>query len=328
MSTTGQAFVKAFARREKPASQHSSKFAGMAATGLAADSISVARTSSQADSTRSRVLPSEGDPFIRVDIPDSTALPQPSSHPVINRQPVDVAAMQHMHTAYEPPTFDQRTDEVASEASPLIASWEIDVFDVPQTVADLFFEEGLFNDLADRMQEANQGGLQTMLVTSLLVGEGRTTVAIGIAMTAAASGMKVALIDANFQHPTLADDFRLDLDFGWIDHIRDRVPLGETAVHAVEDNVTLFPLLAGRSTHQATAQECRDLVARLRSHFDLILIDGDIVDDLRSDLLSAEIESAIIVYDPNQSSEQAVMGKARALQSQGVSGIGCVENFA
>ena len=209
----------------------------------------------------------------------------------------------------------------------MVANWEIDVFDLPPTVADLFFDDGLFNDLSDRMLQANRGGLRTMLITSLLAGEGRSSVAMGMAMTAAASGLKVALVDADFSSPSLADDFRLDLDFGWIDHIRERAPIGETAVHAMEDNVTLFPLLAGRSSDQATPAECNELVASLRSHFDLIIIDGEIAHEIDIRPMSREIDSAVIVYDPSQSSDLAVKKTGEQLRANGVSGIGCVENF-
>ena len=359
MSTTGQAFVKAFARSGKNASRSSS--GGNVST---VESQSLARSNSQDDATQSTWLSSQEDRVTRIDRPQSPMEESPLAPPVAQQpiQPVavtseiDSVAMQHMHTAYEAPSFDhiavemdsdvrhgvppesERDPQVVTEPIrlerktdparlPFVANWEINVFDVPQTVADLFFEDGLFNDLSDRMLEANQGGLRSMLVTSLLAGEGRSTVAIGMAMTAAASGLKVALVDANFEQPTLAEDFRLDLDFGWIDHVRDRVPISETAVHAIEDNVTLFPLLAGRSAHQATAQECRELLIPLQSHFDLILIDGDIIDDLGMGLLAAEIESAVIVFDPSQSSDRTVAAKADILRSKGITGVGCVENF-
>ena len=49
--------------------------------------------------------------------------------------------------------------------------------------------------------------------------------AAAIAMAAAAAGIRVALVDADAENPSLADDLRLDLQYGWVDTIRGGLPI-------------------------------------------------------------------------------------------------------
>ncbi|QDT02694.1 Septum site-determining protein MinD [Rubripirellula lacrimiformis] len=217
--------------------------------------------------------------------------------------------------------------EPLAERPSFQAAWEVDVFDIPKTVADLFFDESLFQNLSDRMGEAVAGGLRTMLVTSVQRGEGRSSVAIGIALAAAASGVRVALVDADIDEPTLADDLRLDLEFGWLDTVRCGLPIREVAVHAVEDSLTLIPLVDVERAQTASAEEISLLVEDLRDRFDLVVIDGPAGDSSRLRPFTTAIDSAIIVRDGKRTNQAAVESFASRLTRSGVQGVGMVENF-
>jgi Mrp family chromosome partitioning ATPase len=205
--------------------------------------------------------------------------------------------------------------------------WEVDVFDVPTPVADLFFEGALFQQIAERMSEAVGSGLRTVLVTSASPGEGRSSVAIGTAMAAAAAGIRVALVDADTESPTLADELRLELQYGWVDVIRQGLPIKEIAVQAIEDGVTLIPLMPPGVRQAATAFEMVQLIDLLKSNFELIILDGPTSLSRGLQPCASKVDSAIIVRDVTQSNEAAVAELARSLQAAGVRGVGVVENF-
>jgi len=57
---------------------------------------------------------------------------------------------------------------------------------------------------AAMVQDASAGELRTIGVTSILPGEGATTLAIGLAMASAASGKRVLLIDAALDNPAIS----------------------------------------------------------------------------------------------------------------------------
>jgi Mrp family chromosome partitioning ATPase len=206
-------------------------------------------------------------------------------------------------------------------------NWEVEVFDVPTNVADLFFDEPLFQDLSVRLNDASQDGLRTMLMTSAMAGEGRTTVAIGVALAAASSGLRVALVDGDLATPSLVDELRLDLDHSWVESVRRGLPMKEIAVHAVEDNLTLIPLLPTDTGRQATTVECAQMIESLKPSFDLIIIDGPTADARDMRMLASAIDSVVIVHDVNQSGEGAADLLAARLQRSGIDGVGIVENF-
>ena len=210
---------------------------------------------------------------------------------------------------------------------PFQAVWEVDVFDVPTPVADLFFEGALFQQIAEQMSEAVGSGLRTVLVTSARPGEGRSSVAIGTAMAAAAAGIRVALVDADTESPSLADELRLELQYGWVDVIRRGLPIKEIAVQAIEDGVTLIPLMPPGVRQAATAFEMVQLVDLLKSNFELIILDGPTSLSKCLQPCASKVDSAIIVRDVTQSNELAVSDLARSLQAAGVRGVGVVENF-
>ena len=230
--------------------------------------------------------------------------------------------------ASTPPAFegDQGTDPV--EPQILRAVWEVDVFDVPAAVADLFFEGPLFQQVAERVLQAVHSGLSSMMVTSVRQGEGRSTVAIGMAMAAAAAGLRVALIDADTEDPTLVDDLRLDLQYGWVDTVRGGLAIREVAVHAVEDGVTLIPLMKPNHGGAATDYEVVQLLESLRDKFDLVVVDTPSFETSESQPSAAAIDSALIVRDAAKTDADAVNELSYRLREKGVQGVGVVDNFA
>jgi Mrp family chromosome partitioning ATPase len=239
--------------------------------------------------------------------------------------------------SFSPSAYERRTEtsrefhrtlQKQSAVETIKPAWEVDVFDIPSTVADLFFEGRLFTDLGSRISEAAIGGLRNMLVTSTDSGEGRSTIAIGMALAAAAGGLKVALVDADVQSPTLVDDLRLDIQYGWIESIRNGLPIGEIAIHSIEDNITLIPLLpASSSQPEPNPAETIQLIERLSDQFDMIIIDGPPSDSLPLYRLAPNVDSAIIVCDVARTSPNTIQSFTFRLKEAGVKGVGVVENF-
>ena len=210
--------------------------------------------------------------------------------------------------------------------NPIKVAWEVEVFDVPSTVAELFFEGDLFEQISGRLSDATQDGLRSMMITSRLAGEGRSTVALGMAMAAAAGDKRVALLDGDLNNAGLIDALGLDLSNGWLDFVRQGMPIEEVGVHAVEDRLTFFPLLPHHAG-PATAAECGQFLWRLRDHFDLILIDGPCDAAATAGPMADAVDSAIVVHDQSQSSPESIFALATSLRLAGIEGIGLVENF-
>ena len=246
--------------------------------------------------------------------------PSTNTGPAANTGPNANTGEPHAQNAEADSSPDRRVE-------PFQAVWEVDVFDVPGSVADLFFDGRRHQQIAERMGAAVKSGLQSVLVTSNQSGEGRSSVAIGFAMAAAASGIRVALVDADTNSPTLADDLRLDLKYGWIDTVRGGLPIKEAAVYAVEDGVTLIPLMPPHGQTAATAYEVTRLIETLKNHFDLLIVDGPSAESRDLNQIATMFDSAVIVRDARRTKDQAVQQTATRMQAVGVQGVGVVDNF-
>jgi capsular exopolysaccharide synthesis family protein len=111
-------------------------------------------------------------------------------------------------------------------------------------------------------------------VTSSRPGEGKTTIAISLAISAASSGLNVLLIDADLRHPSTSRFFKLEKEKGLVDLL-----IGATSPEAAifQTEVKLMVVPAGSKTLNPPdvlgSERMKLFVSRLRERFDYIVID-------------------------------------------------------
>lgn len=346
MNTIDQAFVQAFARRNRPAAQ--SETTSPAATTIQTDGESLRVDPAVVANTTAD--PTQLAPGSRYAVNQSAsvvasatagAVPMPTTH----AQPAPVApalapdnadhpteVFKHRIDQPEPisPASKATTSEPAAEpvgATPIQPIWEVDRFDIPEKVADLFFEEALFESVAKRMKDAVDSGLRSMMVTSVQSGEGRSTVAIGMAIAASATGLNVALIDGDIYEPTLVNDMRLDVEFGWLDTLRGGLPVEQIAVYSIEDNLTLIPLMPTTVEAAATEYEVERILDSLKNRFDLVIVDSSSGETSLVEKYAGTVDSGVITHDMSRTDMSAVNELAHRLKENGLHGVGVVDNF-
>jgi len=264
-------------------------------------------------------------------------------------EPVDsIRPMQHTFTAYDAASDHgifhrarqlekEKASTNSAETSPIDMlgkrknvnfqpAWEVDSFHIPRLVDTLFVQDGLLNKLSVRLFDAVNAGLSSLAVTSVQLGEGKTSVALGIALSAATSGLKVALVDANFDHPSLTDQLHLDVEHGW-GELSSGIGLDEIAVHSLNDHLTIFPLHADSTVNESIAESSESLLLQLRSYFDFVVIDGGSKDSLVRSKSLLSVDSAVIVQNPSKTPESSVCHYAQELRQVGIQSIGVVKNF-
>jgi Mrp family chromosome partitioning ATPase len=134
---------------------------------------------------------------------------------------------------------------------------------------------------------------RSILVTSSLPEEGKTTVAIGLAHAAAASGLQTLLIEADLHRPVHADRLGLRPSPGLADYLRGGVspqevlqvhefvdPAIARASNGSESDVkesTLACLTAGTlgtlSTEAVGSERFADLLSKVARAYDLVVVD-------------------------------------------------------
>ncbi|MGO4586514.1 polysaccharide biosynthesis tyrosine autokinase [Arthrobacter sp. 2RAF6] len=134
-----------------------------------------------------------------------------------------------------------------------------------------------FRQLRTNLQFANVGGLaKTVLLTSSLPGEGKTTTAANLAITLAQAGQAVCLIDADLRRPMLDEYLGLERNSGLTTALVGSADINDLLQPWGDDN--LFVLTSGQIPPNPSellgSETMRDLLSRLEKVFDTIVIDA------------------------------------------------------
>ncbi|BAY48407.1 capsular exopolysaccharide family protein [Scytonema sp. HK-05] len=172
--------------------------------------------------------------------------------------------------------------------------------------------------------------IRSLVISSAAEEDGKTTVAINLALAAAAMGQRVLLVDANLRSPTihnrvglmniqgLTDVISQDLDWN---NVIERSPL--------EDN--LFVLSAGPippdSIRLLASQKMQDLMSELQGAFDLVIYDTPpLVGFADANLLAANTNGLILVAGLGNLKRTIFQQALEELQVSGTPILGVIAN--
>ncbi len=152
----------------------------------------------------------------------------------------------------------------------------------PGTIADSMvahptgvFAEA-FRNVLTAVKLSDQGQhARTIAITSALTDEGKTTSAICLARAAATAGTQVILVDCDLRHRTATETLAPDGDVGLIEVLQNRAQLEQAVVVDKATGAHFLPV-AGSSTLKSellTSRAMRELLARLRASYDLVLLE-------------------------------------------------------
>lgn len=213
--------------------------------------------------------------------------------------------------------------------------WEVDSFQWPDICLELLAQRAdSLEVVARNLSDAVQEGLQVLAVTSPQGGEGRTTVACCLAKLAGSRGLNVAIVDGDIENPTLSYQTNLDVEQDWKTAILNQLPLEEIAVHSIDDQVTLVPLIGPIDQSEMSADDNRIefMLHELSESFDLVIVDMGHMSSPRSlvNSLGARgvISAVVAVVDHRTGDARQVENCLRRIRQTGVASIGVVENFA
>jgi capsular exopolysaccharide synthesis family protein len=121
-------------------------------------------------------------------------------------------------------------------------------------------------------------------VTSARPGEGKTTIAISLAISAASSGLKVALIDADLRHPSTTRFFGLEKKQGLVDLLMGAASAQDVFLPIPKLKLVVIP--AGAKSLNPPdvlgSERMRLLISRVNQEFEYIVIDtppvGPVID--------------------------------------------------
>ncbi len=111
----------------------------------------------------------------------------------------------------------------------------------------------------------NQGELKTLVITSAIPGEGKSTIASNLAITMALAGARVLLVDADLRRGDLAALFNIDGRFGLSNVLRGEVSWKSTVQPTQQQTLSLIP--RGPVTNQSGELLLVPLLSQLLTEF-------------------------------------------------------------
>jgi capsular exopolysaccharide synthesis family protein len=187
--------------------------------------------------------------------------------------------------------------------------------------------EALFRRL--RFARAVIAAPRTVGVTSSSSGEGVSTVAANLAISAARGGCRVLLVDANTRDPAVARTFHVAPRPGLAELLADEASLEDCIQETTYDS--LFVLPAGPASDQDAGgvdwSRLEEIVEQLKAEYELLVFDLPAADELSPGLVvAALLDGVLMVVEAERTDGVAAARAKRQLEMAGAKLLGVVLN--
>ncbi|MFQ3594283.1 MAG: polysaccharide biosynthesis tyrosine autokinase, partial [Gemmataceae bacterium] len=181
------------------------------------------------------------------------------------------------------------------------------------------------------LHEHTTQAIRTILVTSAVAGEGKTTLATALASSLARAGRKTLLLDGDLRRPSLHQLFELELHPGFSEVLLEEVPLADAVVESPLENLWLLP--AGQWDREVLLALSRDglgdLFERISDEFDFVLIDSHPVLEAADALhLGKQVDGVLLSVLSGVSQMPRIYAAAQQMNTLGIRVLGAVVNAA
>jgi capsular exopolysaccharide synthesis family protein len=173
--------------------------------------------------------------------------------------------------------------------------------------------------------------IKTLLVTSAISGEGKTTVAVDLAHAVALTGRRTVLIELDLRRPTFATQFNLDANRGLTTALTGGATPEELLVEPLQDVPNLSVLPCGRIPHNPSellgSARIATIITELAADASMVILDApplNPVADAQVLLSSQMIDAAILVGRLEQTKLDEVRRARSILDRHVVEPVGIV----
>ncbi|MBP1135103.1 capsular exopolysaccharide synthesis family protein [Arthrobacter sp. PvP023] len=187
-----------------------------------------------------------------------------------------------------------------------------------------------FRQLRTNLQFANIAGhAKTVLLTSSLPGEGKSTTATNLAIALSQAGQTVCLIDADLRRPMVNEYLGLDRSAGLTTALVGLADVNDLLQPWGDDN--LFVLTSGQIPPNPSellgSGEMKQLIQRLETAFDTVIIDAPpLLPVTDAAVLSQHVGGVVVVVGSQKLRQQDLAKSLAALEMVGSTVLGIVLN--
>lgn len=119
---------------------------------------------------------------------------------------------------------------------------------------------------------------QVISVTSAVAGEGKTTIATNLALSLAAIGVKTILVEGDLRNPQLSRSLCPSVRLGLLEVAVEDTPLNHAVLIDPSTNLAIIPAPLPKNvallTEFASSEGMSSVLAELRNHFDIVIVDS------------------------------------------------------
>jgi capsular exopolysaccharide synthesis family protein len=171
--------------------------------------------------------------------------------------------------------------------------------------------------------------LQTLLISSQGVAEGKTTVAVNLAVVMAQMGRRVILVDADLRRPRVHGELGLTNRTGLSNVLRERIPPEKVMQRYRSDYLQVITSggLPPNPAEVLSSARMIEVLNELTSRADIVILDGPPLVFADSVALSASVDGVLMVVRPSKTDAQAAVSIVEQLQRVGARPIGVVMNW-
>jgi len=170
---------------------------------------------------------------------------------------------------------------------------------------------------------------RALLITSAVSGEGKTTLAVNLALACARAGQRVGLVDADMRRPMVAEYLGIDGSKGLSDVLTGALPLA-AAVQSIDDgkiDVIAAGPIPPNPTELLGSLEMREAMAPFIRDHDVVIIDAPPVLPVADALvLAGRVEAVVLVTRVRETLRHRVLSARDAILKVKGNLIGIIPN--
>ncbi|HRY10476.1 MAG: polysaccharide biosynthesis tyrosine autokinase [Actinobacteria bacterium] len=171
----------------------------------------------------------------------------------------------------------------------------------------------------------------TVVITSSVLGEGKTTTACNLAIALAQAGSKVLLLEGDLRRPKVAEYLGVDGAVGITDILIGQAKLDDSIVPWQRGLLDFLPsgAIPPNPSELLGSQQMADLLHEVRGRYDAVIVDAPpllVVTDAA--VLAAAADGAILIARYGETNREQVAHAAESLEQVNARVLGTVLNFA
>ena len=172
--------------------------------------------------------------------------------------------------------------------------------------------------------------IRSILFSSALPGDGKSTVVANLAQVATAMGQRVLIVDTDLRKPQVHDRLHISNKLGLSNLISDDLPL-KSVIQQVDPNSQLFALTAGKippdPTKLLASQKMQQLMSTFDRCFDLVIYDAPPTTGLADvSLIGRRTDGLVLVTRIGKTDKTVLQQTIETLQLAQISILGLVAN--